>query len=164
MKILGIDPGTAITGFAVIEVDGASKKLLDCGVITTAKQSPMSARLVALERDLIAIIKANKPDVAAVEQLFFATNAKTAITVGQARGVILLAAEKHHLTLAEYTPLQVKQAITGYGQATKQQVQQMVKMILNLRDVPRPDDAADAVAIALTHAANIGLGSLPKNA
>jgi len=164
LRILGIDPGTAITGFGIIEVDGQTKRLVDCGVITTPKTMPMSARLAALEHDLIEVIAATKPDVAAVEQLFFATNAKTAISVGQARGVILLVAEKHHLTLAEYTPLQIKQAIAGYGQATKQQIQQMVKLILKLRDVPRPDDAADAVAIALTHAANLDFAALTAQA
>ncbi len=157
MKILGVDPGTATTGFGIITVQGANRKLIECGVITTPKHDPMPNRLMALEHDLNEIILAHKPDWIVVEQLFFASNTTTAITVGQARGVILLSAAKHTLSVAEYTPLQVKQAITGYGRATKSQMQQMVKMILKLRDIPKPDDAADAVAIALTHAATISL-------
>lgn len=151
VKILGIDPGTATTGFGVIEVSGQTKKALDFGVISTHKDLPMPQRLCELQADLNTIIERHKPDWCAIEQLFFARNVTTAITVGQARGVVLLAAAQHRLNIAEYTPLQVKQAVTGYGQAGKKQVQQMVKVILDLKEVPKPDDAADALAIAVCH-------------
>lgn len=154
---MGVDPGTAITGFAVLEVGKSSKKLLECGVISTHDRDPMPHRLTIIADDLNALITQYKPDWVAVEQLFFATNAKTAISVGQARGVVLLTAAQHGLSIAEYTPLQVKQAVTGYGQATKKQIQAMVKTILGLNEVPKPDDAADAVAIAICHSANLKL-------
>ena len=159
---MGVDPGTAITGFALLEVEKGSKKLLECGVVITHDTEPMPQRLKVIAEDLDALISQHKPDWIAVEQLFFATNAKTAITVGQARGVVLLIAAQHGLSIAEYTPLQVKQAVTGYGQATKKQVQAMVKTILGLSEVPKPDDAADAVAIAICHSANLKL-TLPQN-
>lgn len=150
-KILGIDPGTATTGFGILEIKGNDKRVIDCGVISTHKDLPMPERLVELHKDLSELIKTHRPDWCAVEQLFFARNVTTAITVGQARGVILLAAAENNLSIVEYTPLQVKQAVTGYGQATKKQVQEMVKTILGLKEIPKPDDAADALAIALTH-------------
>lgn len=154
--ILGIDPGTATTGFAILEVaDNNKLKLIECGVITTSDRDPMPHRLQVIADDLDEIIKTHQPDWIVVEQLFFSTNARTAISVGQARGVALLAGARHKLSFAEYTPLQVKQAITGYGKATKKQVQQMVKTILQLNDVPKPDDAADAVAIAICHSASL---------
>lgn len=153
MIILGIDPGTATTGFGVIEISGNEKKAVDFGVISTHKDLPMAQRLLELHKDLNELIAAVKPDWCAVELLFFARNVTTAITVGQARGVIMLAAAENNLSIAEYTPLQVKQAVTGYGQATKKQVQEMVKTILGLKEIPKPDDAADALAIALCHSA-----------
>lgn len=149
MKILGIDPGTATTGFGVIEVSGNQKKAIDFGVVSTHKDLPMANRLSEIYDDITTVIKRHQPNQIVVEQLFFATNSKTAITVGQARGVVLLVAAKSKIPIAEYTPLQVKQAITGYGQANKKQVGEMVKTILNLKQVPKPDDAADALAIAL---------------
>lgn len=149
VKILGIDPGTATTGFGVIEIVNGKKNAVDFGVITTPKDLPMDKRLRELYSDLSAIIEKHKPDWVVIEQLFFARNTTTAITVGQARGVALLAAAQANLKIAEYTPLQVKQAVAGYGQASKKQVGEMVKTILNLAQVPKPDDAADALAIAL---------------
>ncbi len=156
MKILGIDPGTATTGFGVIELEqGKTALALDYGVVATDKNLPMSSRLAILYDDLSAIITQHRPDVVAVEQLFFARNVTTAIAVGQARGVVLLAVARTKLPIVEYTPLQVKQAVTGYGKADKKQVQHMVKTILNLKSLPRPDDAADALAIAIAHSATI---------
>lgn len=151
MKILGIDPGTATTGFGVIEIKAGKKTALDFGVISTHKDLPMPDRLAEIYKDICALIKHHQPDQVVVEQLFFATNSKTAISVGQARGVVLLAAAQARLPLAEYTPLQVKQTITGYGQATKKQIQEMVKILLGLDKIPKPDDAADALAIALCY-------------
>lgn len=149
MKILGIDPGTATTGFGIVEKKQSKLLSVDYGVISTPKNLDMSNRLLILYEDIKEIIDHHKPDVIAVEQLFFARNVTTAITVGQARGVVLLAAQKADLKIIEFTPLQVKQSVTGYGQATKKQVQEMVKKILDLSQIPKPDDAADALAIAI---------------
>lgn len=152
MKILGIDPGTATTGFGVIEKTPKGLKFIDAGVITTGPEYSMPARLHEIYLGLQELVAHHRPDCMAVELLFFATNVTTAITVGQARGVILLVAGESNLDLAEYTPLQVKQAVTGYGKADKKQIQQMVKMTLGLDGIPKPDDAADGLAIAITHA------------
>ena len=149
MKILGIDPGTATTGFGVVSKVKGKLTAIDYGVVSTPKQLPMSNRLLILFDDIEELIAKHQPDVIAVEQLFFARNVTTALTVGQARGVVLLAAQKADLPLIEFTPLQVKMAVTGYGQATKKQVQQMVQKILKLEVLPKPDDAADALAIAI---------------
>ncbi|MDQ5943354.1 MAG: crossover junction endodeoxyribonuclease RuvC [Patescibacteria group bacterium] len=149
MKILGIDPGTATTGFGIVEKKQSKLISVDYGVISTPKELDMSNRLLILYEDIKEIIDHHKPDIIAVEQLFFARNVTTAITVGQARGVVLLAAQKADLKIVEFTPLQVKQSVTGYGQATKKQVQEMVKKILDLSQIPKPDDAADALAIAI---------------
>lgn len=154
MKILGIDPGTATTGFGVIEKTKGKFVTIDYGVISTPKTLPMSNRLLILFNDIEEIIAKYRPELIAVEQLFFARNVTTALTVGQARGVILLAAQKADLSLKEFTPLQVKQSVTGYGQASKKQVQAMVQKILKLKDIPKPDDAADALAIAICASAN----------
>ena len=149
MKILGIDPGTATTGFAIIEKRGGGVvRALDYGVITTLAGLPMEQRLVELAQDLEALLSEYKPEVAVVEQLFFANNQKTVITVAQARGVVLLALARAGCRIVERTPLQVKQVITGYGKADKKQVQAMVQRIFGLAEVPRPDDAADALALA----------------
>lgn len=150
--VLGIDPGTAITGYGVVgrTADDAFV-LLACGVIRTAAETPMAQRLLELHTDLRSIIREFRPDVMAVEKLFFGRNVTTAITVGQARGAILLAAAFANLDIAEYTPAEIKQAVSGYGNADKQQIQQMVQYLLNLDEIPRPDDAADGVAIALCH-------------
>lgn len=154
MKILGIDPGTATTGFGVIEKIKGKFNTIDYGVISTPKDLPMSNRLLIVFNDLEELIAKHQPDTIAVEQLFFAKNVTTAISVGQARGVVLLAAQKADLSLKEFTPLQVKQSVTGYGQASKKQVQLMVQKILKLKDIPKPDDAADALAIAICASAN----------
>jgi crossover junction endodeoxyribonuclease RuvC len=154
MIIIGIDPGIATTGFGVIKIIADEKKILDCGVITTDKSLSHSARLNILFNDVSQIIKTFQPDAAAVEKLFFASNVTTAMNVGEARGVVLLALEQASLSVSEFTPLQVKQSVTGYGKATKRQVQEMVKVQLKLTDIPKPDDAADALAVALTFVAN----------
>lgn len=151
MIILGIDPGYAIVGFGVIEKFGNSIKVLDYGVITTPKEDRMPKRLNDIYDSLCAIIDKYKPDCMALEELFFQNNQKTAIAVAQARGVIELAGIKKIGKLYEYTPLQIKQALTGVGRAEKKQVQYMVKAILGLNAVPKPDDAADALAVAITH-------------
>jgi crossover junction endodeoxyribonuclease RuvC len=149
MKLLGIDPGTATTGFGVVEKEKGKLCAIDYGVISTHKDLPMPERLDVLYKDIQEVIQHHKPDILAVEQLFFARNVTTAISVGQARGVVLLAAQQAKLAIHEYTPLQVKQSVTGYGQATKKQVQEMVTKILKLKQIPKPDDAADALAIAI---------------
>ncbi len=151
MKILGIDPGYAILGYGVVEKTGNKFKVCSYGSITTDAGMPMPERLEHLYDSLREIIEEEKPDVAAVEELFFNTNAKTAILVGQARGVAILACIKGGLEIEEYTPLQIKQALVGYGRAEKKQVQMMVKTILNLKEVPKPDDTADALAAAICH-------------
>ncbi len=152
MRILGIDPGTGIVGFGVIDVVGQKKTLVDAGVITTPVHQATHLRLVTIYESLSEIISQNKPEVMVVEELFFAKNVTTAISVSHARGVILLAGEQAGLVLAEYTPMQIKQAVTGYGRADKKQVQEMVKVHLGLSEVPQPDDCADALAAALTYA------------
>lgn len=152
MKILGIDPGTATTGWGVIEVESGKLKVKSCGCVLTSKKKEHPERLSEIYDALNAIIKKTSPDVVAIEKLFFINNIKTAMTVGEARGVCLLAAEQAGASIFEYTPLQVKQALTGYGKAEKKQIQTMVKMVLNLKEIPKPDDMADALAIAITHA------------
>ncbi len=151
MKILGIDPGYAIVGYGLIEHTSGRFTPIDCGVITTPQEMPFSKRLKSIYDTASLLIADKKPDVMAVETLFFNTNVTTAIAVGHARGVLLLAAENAGIPVFEYTPLQIKQAITGYGRADKPQMQQMVKMLLGLAAVPKPDDAADALAVALCH-------------
>ena len=155
MKILGIDPGTATTGFGLIEKSGAKLTKLDAGVISTPKIEHMQYRLKMLYDDLSQLVKTHQPDYIAVEKLFFTNNITTAMSVSQARGIVLLVAAQNNIELAEYTPLQVKMSVTGYGQAEKKQVQEMVKKILKLSVVPKPDDAADALAIAICHSATI---------
>lgn len=152
MKIIGIDPGTAIVGFGVIEKAGSKLQMLDAGVIRTSPDLNDSERLKIIYDELSEIIKVNKPEVMAVEKLFFAQNVTTAMSVSQARGVILLCGEQNDLPVFEYTPLQIKQAITGYGKAEKSQIQEMVRIILKLKEIPKPDDCADALACAITQA------------
>jgi crossover junction endodeoxyribonuclease RuvC len=153
MRILGIDPGTATTGFGVIDVAGNSYKFVEAGVIRT---SPAAAadRLAIIFKEVKHLISEFKPDRLAVELLFFAANVTTAFAVGQSRGVVLLAAAQAGLPIEEFTPLQVKQAVTGYGRADKKQIQAMVTRLLKLNETPKPDDAADGLAIAITAAAN----------
>lgn len=149
MKTLGIDPGTATTGYGVICENGNGLETLEYGCIKTSPKSSSHERLALIYKELKALIKKHKPDCVAVEKIFFGINTKTAIAVGQARGVILLSAAEAKVKIAEYTPLQVKLAITGYGRAEKGQIQKMVKTLLKLKQIPKPDDAADALAIAL---------------
>lgn len=150
--VLGIDPGLADTGYGVIRDAGGKLEMIAYGSIKTKKGLDLSERIRLLEIELNKIIKKYQPSFAGVEQLFFCNNVKTALLVGQARGVVLLTLVKNHLPLLEFTPLQIKQAITGYGQADKKQIQQMVKIILSLKEIPKPDDAADALAIAICSA------------
>lgn len=152
MKILGIDPGTAIVGYSIIEInENVEYKLLDYGCIITDSKMSMPERLEKIYDDLDSIIKLYHPDEAAIEDLFFFKNQRTVIKVSQARGVINLVTRKNGLDIFDYTPLQVKMGITGYGRATKKEIQLMVQRILNLDEIPKPDDAADAIAIAITH-------------
>jgi crossover junction endodeoxyribonuclease RuvC len=152
LKILGIDPGTGIVGFGFIEADSKSLKLVDAGVIRTPVNQAAELRLLTIYNEVSQLIKEYKPEWLSIEKLFFARNVTTAMTVSQSRGVVLLAAVQAQLQIAEYTPLQIKMAITGYGRADKKQVQEMVKVLLNLNQIPKPDDAADALATAITHA------------
>lgn len=152
MKIIGIDPGTGILGFGVIEVKGNTFSMVTGGVITTPAHTPLDERLEEIFDGLTEIIKETKPDVMSIEKLFFAQNVTTAISVSHARGVAMLTGRKARLEIAEYTPLQIKQTLTGYGRADKKQMQEMVKLQLGLQSVPKPDDAADALAAAITHA------------
>jgi crossover junction endodeoxyribonuclease RuvC len=150
MRVLGIDPGTAITGYAIIEEDEhGALKLVTLGVINTPAHTPLSSRLQMIYEGLSEIVNKFQPEASAVEQLFFSKNARTAMSVGHARGVTLLALSNAGLTIHEYTPMQIKQAVTGYGGARKQQIQEMVRMLLNLSSIPKPDDAADAAAVAI---------------
>ena len=151
MLVLGIDPGTAITGYGLVKGEDDSLTLVDYGAIITSSDQPLPERLQHIYRELTALIEDRQPTAVAVEELFFSKNVRTALSVGQARGVSLLASANAGLPIHEYTPLQVKQAIAGYGRATKDQVQQMVKMLLALDSVPQPDDAADAIAVAICH-------------
>lgn len=151
MIILGIDPGIAIVGYGVIEKTNRETKIIDYGVITTNKDQTLPQRLELVYNGILSLINKFKPDCVAIEELFFQNNQKTAIIVAEARGVILLACKQNIKNLYEYTPLQIKQALTGNGRAEKQQVQYMVKAILNLKNIPKPDDAADAIAVALCH-------------
>ena len=161
MIIVGFDPGLATLGYGVIEVDKRGKsEMIDYGIISTPKEENLAVRLCMLEKGIKQIIDKFKPQEIAVEELFFAKNVKTGIAVAHARGVILLTATKECGKLFEYTPLQIKQALTGYGRADKNQIQQMVKTTLRLKSIPRPDDAADALAVALCHAQTNKLGSL----
>ena len=152
MIILGIDPGLATVGFGVIKSEKGRAVAIDYGVILTPKEARLPDRLKMIETSLVRLIERYKPDEIAMEELFFNNNAKTAIYVAEARGVTLLTCSKYTEKLFEYTPLQIKQALTGYGRAEKKQIQEMVKTLLDLKKIPKPDDAADALAVALTHA------------
>lgn len=152
LRILGIDPGLATVGFGLVDTDKSKMKLVTCGVITTPAHTSLSSRLDRIFSDMKELIRQFDPDVISVEELFFNTNITTGIAVSHARGVILLAAFQSGVPVYEYTPLQVKQAVAGYGRAEKRQVIDMVKRLLNLPTAPKPDDAADAVALAVCHA------------
>lgn len=153
MRIIGIDPGTGILGFGVIDVVKGGYKLVTAGVVRTPAHTPLEERLEEIFDSLSEIITETKPQVMSIEKLFFARNVTTAMSVSHARGVAMLAGQKARLQLAEYTPLQIKQTLTGYGKADKKQVQEMVRLNLGLSEVPKPDDCADALAAAITHAA-----------
>lgn len=152
MRILGIDPGLATVGFGLVDTDKRGMKLVSCGIISTPAHTSLSSRLDRIFDDMNELIKTFNPDAISVEELFFNTNITTGIAVSHARGVILLSAYKNGVPIHEYTPLQVKQAVVGYGRAEKRQVIEMVKRILHLPAAPKPDDAADAVALAVCHA------------
>ena len=152
MQILGIDPGYGTTGFALLESDRASLRLLQCGVVTTPPGMAFPQRLNVLYQDIVQLMVSATPQAMAIEELFFGHNVTTGIGVAQARGVILLAAAQQNIPVFTYTPMQVKQAVVGYGGASKNQVMDMTRRILRLEKIPRPDDAADAIAIALCHA------------
>lgn len=160
VRVIGIDPGTAITGWGVVEGDGNHLQMVAGGVITTPAGMPLPGRLQTIYRELTAIIVQWQPETAGLEELFFSKNAKTALAVGHGRGAAMLALANANLAITEYKPLEVKQAITGHGGADKQQMQQMVKLLLGLDDIPRPDDAADALAVAICHLHSIRLRQL----
>ena len=152
MRILGIDPGIAIVGFGLIESERGSVRMLQYGAVTTEAGLPLATRLLQIENDMTALIAQLQPDEIAIEELFFSKNITTGIAVAHGRGVILCTAEKLGVPICEYTPMQVKQAVVGYGLAEKKQVMDMTRRLLHLRTVPKPDDAADALAIAICHA------------
>lgn len=156
VRIIGIDPGIADTGYGIIETEGSRLKNIAHGSIKTSKDEQMPQRLLQLEQELEQIITLYQPTRFAIEKLFFSRNVTTALIVGQARGIALLVAARHNLSIHELTPLQVKQAVSGYGKADKKQIQNMIKLILNLDTVPKPDDAADALAIAISASNSYG--------
>ncbi|MCA9325122.1 crossover junction endodeoxyribonuclease RuvC [Candidatus Saccharibacteria bacterium] len=158
MRILGIDPGTGILGFGVIDNHRGKSKLVDAGVIRTPVKEDDAVRLQTIFDELTDIITQTKPEVMSVEKLFFSRNVTTAMTVSQARGVVLLCGMQAGLKIYEYTPMQIKQATTGYGKADKKQMQEMVRVHLGLKVIPKPDDAADALAAAITHSMTMNLG------
>jgi crossover junction endodeoxyribonuclease RuvC len=162
--VLGIDPGTAITGFGLVREEEEGLTLVAYGVVTTAANQPLPERLQAIYQGLAQVARHHQPQQAAVEELFFSRNARTALSVGHARGVALLALADAGLPIYEYKPLEIKQAITGYGGADKGQVQEMVRLLLNLDHVPQPDDAADAVAVAVCHIHSARMTALIEDA
>lgn len=160
-RVLGIDPGTATTGYGVVEeMETGDLRALTYGTVTTPSDQPMAERLQVIHRELTEVAHEWEPDVAAVEEVFFSVNVRTAMSVGQARGVAMLAMADAGLAVSEYSPSAVKQALTGYGQADKRQMQEMVRMLLGLSEIPRPDDAADALAVAVCHIHSATLRSL----
>lgn len=163
MLVLGIDPGIAIVGFGLVRYQGSQLKPLQFGSIETEAGLRTETRLKQIYDAMTHLIKKYEPEVMAIEKLFFNRNVTTAFTVGQARGIMLLAAEEAGVPIFEYTPLQVKQAVVGYGNAEKKQVQEMVKMLLNLKERPKPDDVADALAVAICHAHSAGIQHLTRN-
>ena len=162
MIILGIDPGLATLGYGVIEADNQKRRLIQFGTLTTPAGQPMPQRLRAIYQGMNQLLDIYRPDEVAFEELFFAKNATTGIAVSHARGVALLAVVQRTENLYEYTPMQIKQAVTGWGGADKHQVQQMVRMLLNMKEIARPDDAADALAVALTHANSMNMKKMFK--
>ena len=161
MRIIGIDPGYAIVGFGIVDYIGGKFTVLDYGAITTDKDTPFPQRLCEIYDDYCHILDTWKPDALSIERLYFTNNQKTGIDVAQARGIIMMAAQQRNIEINEYTPLQVKQAVVGYGQAVKKQVQEMTRKILKLKTVPQPDDTADALAMTICHGQSSG--SLIRN-
>ena len=155
MKILGIDPGMAIVGYSLVDFDGESCKLLSSGSIQTDKNKKESARLLEIFNDMTQIVELHKPDVASIEKLYFFKNQTTVMPVSHARGVILTVLEKYNIPIYEYTPMEVKQVLTGYGRADKKEVEQMVKLSLDTENLPKLDDTVDSMAIAICHSRNI---------
>ena len=163
MRILGVDPGTAIVGYSIVDFEKGKYEIIDYGCIYTHKDEDMPYRLEKIYNELETLIKLWEPNDMAIEELFFFKNQKTVIKVGQARGVIMLCGQKNNLDIYSYTPLQVKMGVAGYGRADKAQIQEMVKLILKMDEIPKPDDAADALAIAITHInSKKGLGSFAR--
>ena len=164
MRILGIDPGYAIVGYGIVDYEANHFRVVDFGAVTTQAHTPFDLRLQTIYNGLSCLIEKYKPDAMSIEKLYFNTNTTTAIDVAQARGVIVLAAAQGGLDISEYTPLQVKQSVVGYGRAEKKQVQEMTRLMLNLQSVPKPDDTADALALAICHAHSAGslLGQMKK--
>ena len=156
MRIIGIDPGYAIVGYGIVDYESNHFKVVDYGAVTTQAHTPFDLRLQTIFNGISCLTEKYKPDAMSVEKLFFNTNTTTAIDVAQARGVIILAAARAGLDIAEYTPLQVKQSVVGYGRAEKKQVQEMTRVMLNLEKIPKPDDAADALAMAICHCHSAG--------
>ena len=152
MKVFGIDPGSERTGYGCVETDGSRHRLVVCGAIATSPRATFPDKLLAIHDRLAALLAKWRPDSVAVENIFYATNARTALRLGHARGVAILAAAEAGVPVAEYTPAEIKRAVVGYGRAEKQQVQEMVRLLLDLRTVPSPNDAADALAVAICHA------------
>lgn len=163
MRVLGIDPGMAIMGYGVVEQVNSSLRVLDYGVTRTPPDMDTPTRLLRIFESVEKLIEQYSPDVMAYEELFFNKNVKTALIIGHARGVAVLAGARQGIDLFEYTPLQVKQAVAGYGRADKNQVQQMVRLLLNLKEIPKPDDAADALAVAICHIHNAQYGRRLQN-
>ena len=162
MRILGIDPGIAIVGFGVVDKNGNRYSTVEYGAITTPAHTPLENRLKTIYDEMTLLFANFRPDAMSVEELFFNSNAKTAIAVGQARGVIILSAVENGVPIYEYTPLQVKQALTGYGRASKMQIQQMMRTMLGLSEIPKPDDGADALAIAVCHGNSVRYNDILK--
>lgn len=160
MIIMGIDPGFAITGYGIVKYEGNSFSVIDYGAITTKSGMVFAERLLHIDRMMDRLINEYRPDAVSVEELFFNKNIKTAIMAAHGRGTVLTAAARSGVSVYEYTPLQVKQAVVGYGRADKNQIQQMVKVILNLKEIPKPDDAADALAIAICHGHSYRAGAI----
>jgi len=160
MRVLGIDPGTVTMGYGVVESNDDDMSLIDCGALVTSERSPIGERLCYLYRELLCIIQNYQPDTVAVEQPFVASNARTALAIGRAQAISLLAAATQDIPTHEYTPAQIKQSVTSYGASSKAQVQEMVRLQLNLKEVPQPNDAADALAVAICHLREIHLSEL----
>ena len=163
MRILGVDPGSARTGYGCIETDGSSHRVIDCGALSVPARLPLPDKLKSLYTRLADLLSQHHPDVMAVEDLFYAKNARSALVLGHVRGIVLLAASRAEVAVSEYTPTQVKQAVVGYGRAEKHQVQEMIRVLLGLREAPTPLDVSDALAVAVCHAHTQGHVAVPAD-